>query len=147
MIKAKMIKAVRTQEDITYTLKGEPDKVAQHQAVDFEGEACYIELQANTEDSQLVHDSIWEFAQRQARELDNRLRAEREIGKQEGYEKGLEEGANWKVIVPEQSDPDLAAIKEGVKSSVFSTLVHESPERQADVVAAHDGIDNGKDRY
>ncbi len=44
MIKARMIKAVRTQEDITYTLKGEPDKAAQHQAVDFEGETCSIEL-------------------------------------------------------------------------------------------------------
>ena len=42
MIRAKFIKAVPTEEGITYTLKGETDKVALHSAVDMQGEECVI---------------------------------------------------------------------------------------------------------
>lgn len=46
------------------------------------------------------------------------------------FNDGINEGINTNI-----GNPDLAAIKEGVKSSVFKTLV-ESPERQEDVVKA-----------
>ena len=46
-----------------------------------------IELDVKKPDSEPEHDSIWEFAQRQARELDTMLRQARESGIQEGIER------------------------------------------------------------
>lgn len=48
MIRAKFIKAVPTEEGITYTLKGESDKTALHSAVDLQGEECFIGIAQDT---------------------------------------------------------------------------------------------------
>jgi hypothetical protein len=61
MIRARFVKAVRTQEDITYTLKGAPDKTAQHEAVDFEGNECDISLALNGEELKPNPDDLPDF--------------------------------------------------------------------------------------
>ena len=80
MIKAKFIKATPIEGGITYILKGERTKDALRAAVDLDNEDCTIDLAFNK--SLPDHDSIWEFAQGQARDLDARLRAEFKRGQE-----------------------------------------------------------------
>lgn len=123
MIKAKFIKATPIEGGITYILKGERTKDALRAAVDLDNEDCIIEI-ADKQEPQA--DSIWEFAQRQARELDARLRSEFNRGREEGY-------------------ANVAADME--RTEALSQVVHESPEHQAEVIKAHDKIEDNKGPY
>lgn len=87
-------------------------------------EGAEIDLDVRKSDNEPEHDSIWEFAQMQARALEKRLRAEREIGQKEG----IDMSRSLYII----GNPEI---------------VHESPERQADVVKAHDKVEDNKSPY
>ena len=93
----------------------------------FEGKE--IELDVRKSDKEPEHDSIWEFAQRQARELDLMLRQEIESA----YETGVQVGKQ--AITSDEVVEKIA-------------VVYDSPERQADVIKAHDTVKVGdRDRY
>ena len=75
MIHAKFVKAEKTEKGITYTLKGEDNKTALHEAVDLQGEDCIIDSakdtsEPKTDEIMAIFDRLIQVIKR---EHDNRL--------------------------------------------------------------------------